>query len=252
MRTMSVHHLNLVITGAGDSDLLEMTFDEIGKRLSVEQPHALWPIENLLRQSLSEIFKKYIGPYSVFPEGDRDRPMIPDFLIGIQMESATLLYKANGTKLRRLHEGDCVGTGLVLGKSMIARLLRSEMTLTQTGLIAVYLLHQVKRWVDGCGGKSDILLLSNTGRKIVRMPTNDIENLEKHFDEFDRFMLPVMIAAADGTVSHADYEKAVQDFKINIFTLRGKFMEMEQFFRHLYEIRGLPLPKELKKFIEGE
>lgn len=238
---------NMVFTGAGDSDLIEMTIEEIYRALSNHDPTAIWPLEKVFRDALSEVFRKRIGPYSVFPSGDPDRPDIPDLLIGVQLSSATLLYKARGTKLRRIRGAECVGAGLVLAKNLIARLFDPSMSLAQTGIIAAYILHRVKTGVDSCGGKSDILLLSNRDKKIDRIQTKEIQTLEAYFEDFDSFIRPVLIAASDGTVSHDSYEKIMEDFRVNVLSLRGRFMEMDDFIRHLCEIRGLSVPDFIKK-----
>lgn len=248
MRTIVGGHLSMVFTGSGDADLIEMTIDEIQNRVILEQPHAVWAIEKIVKDALSEIFKKRIGPYSVFPA--EDRPLIPDLLIGVQVESGTLLYKASGTKLRRLNEPECIGTGLVLGKSLIGRFFKRNLSLAQTGLLAIYILHQVKRWVDGCGGKSDILLLSNRERKIGRMPTDEVTTLEKDFDAFDEAVNPVLFAASNAAMKHDEYKEVMSQFELKIFGLRGKFMEMEEFFRRLYELRGIPMSKDMKDFVD--
>lgn len=247
MRTFLRPIYNISFTGAGDSDLIEMTIEEIDRRLTLENPTALWPILKAIKDALADVFKKRIGPYGVFsPE---TRPEIPTLLIVIQFSAATLLYKASGTKLRRLHESDCIGMGVILGKSLIGQLFDPKISLTQSGLIAVYIFNQVKRWVDTCGGKSDILLIFNRDKNIIRIPTDKVEELEKHFDEFSLRVRPVLMAAADATVPHSEYEKAMHQFAIDVLALRGKFMEMKQFFRSLYQLAGIPLPKDLEEMI---
>jgi hypothetical protein len=224
-----------------------MTIDEIDQRLIFEKPTAVWPIEKVIKDALADVFKKRIGPYSIFsPE---DRPATPTILIGLQFSAATLLYKASGTKLRRLRESDCIGMGVILGKSLIGQLGNPELSLTQTGLVAIYILHQTKRWVDSCGGKSDVLLLSNRDMKIIRMPTGTAEEIETHFDQFNLVMRNVLIQAADATVPHLVFDKLMKQFQVDILGLRGKFMEMEEFYKRIYELTGTPMPKEVKEFV---
>jgi hypothetical protein len=243
MRVLQGNTYSISFTGSGDTDLLEMTIDEMDKALTLKNPFGAWPIEAILKDVLVDVFNKNIRPYSSFSY--EERPNIPTLLIGLQFDAGVLLYKASGTKFRRLREAECVGTGVVLGKSLIGQLFNRSLTLTQTGLVAIYILNQAKRWVDGCGGKTDVLLLSDRDKKITRIPTDEVETLERHFNDFNGYIQPVLLAAADGAVSHAEYERVMHEFAGNLLGLRGKFMEMNEFFRVVYEKAGLPVPQEL-------
>jgi len=231
---------NLVFTGAGDSGLIDMTIQLMDQALTLKKPSGTWRIEEVLRESLVETFNQHIAPWSQFQA--EDRPIIPDLLIGLQQSSSTALYRASGTTLRRVHDSQCVGTGVVLGKSLAAKLFDYDLSITQGWLIALYILYQAKTWVEGCGGNSDILLLSHRNQKITRIPTTQVTEMELHFSAFDVYLKPVLVSAADRTITHPEFEEKIKGFRLGMLNLRSKFMEFEEFTKHLYELMGMPLP----------
>jgi hypothetical protein len=233
---------NLVFTGAGDSGLIDMTIQLMSEALILKEPHGLLGVEEVLRESIVEIFNRHLAPWSQFAEADR--PIFPDLLIGLQQSAATFLYRASGTTLRRVYEAQCVGTGVVLGRSLIAKLFNSAVSIAHGWLIALYVLYQAKTWVDGCGGNSDILLLSNRDLKITRIPTADVTEMEQHFADFDVHLRPMFLSAADRNISQAQFNEGMKQFSLNMLGLRAKFMEFEEFARHLSELTGIAIPTE--------
>jgi hypothetical protein len=235
MRVIQSPLFNMVFAGAGDSDLIEMTVQEMDIALTRDKVSAEWDIRKTLKTVLLDVFHNHILPDpDILPE---DRP---ELLIALQYDAATLLYKTKGTKFRQLYSAECVGRGVILAKSLTAQLFDSGMPLSQGSLVALYVLRQTKRWVDGCGGNSDVLLLSDRNRAIERISTADVTTLESHFDEFNGCIYPLLIATADRLASDAEFKEVMRQFGIQMLGLRGKFMEFEEFYRRLCEVAGVP------------
>lgn len=231
---------NIVFTGSGDSGLIDMTVQLMDQALTQKQPNAAWKIEEVLRDSLVDSFNRYVVPGFQFPAAEL--PATPDLLIGLQQSSSATLYRASGATFRRVYDSQCIGTGVVLGKSLIAQLFESSMTIGQGWLVALYVLHQAKTWVDGCGGNTDILLLSNRNKAITRIPTSQVKDLENHFDQFNAYVRPIFLAAADQNIPHDQFDDLMRKFRLSMTTLRGKFMEYEDFLRRICGIQGMPYP----------
>ncbi len=231
---------NMVFTGAGEGALIDMTVQLMDQALTEQKPNGAWKIEQVLRESLVDTFNRHISPWSQFPAGER--PTTPDLLIGLQFPASTTLYRARGTTFTRVYEPQCIGSGIVLAKSLIAKLFDYKMSIAQGWLIALYVLYQAKTWVDGCGGNSDILLLSNRDRKITRIPTTEVTEMEQHFADFDIHLRPLFLSAADRNISQAQFNEGMTQFSLNMLGLRGKFMEFEEFARHLSELTGIAIP----------
>jgi 20S proteasome alpha/beta subunit len=241
MTQIKTPEYNVAFTGSGDTGLLEMTIQAMVKALMLTdpEPHSIVEVEETLRGVLIEIFNRHVAPYYQFPSDERPNA---DLLIGVQYSGMTLLYRAYGTSFFQVHEPQCVGSGVVLGKSLIGQLFDSSMSIAQGWLVALYVLNQAKTWVDGCGGNTDILLLSNKDKKVTRIPTTEVEDLESHFKQFDSFIRPLFLTVADRAVPHERFEQLVKQFRVDMLGLRGKFMEYEEFLRRLCEMQGIQYP----------
>jgi 20S proteasome alpha/beta subunit len=234
-------HFNVAFTGAGDTGLLETTIQAMVKALilSDPKPHSIVEVEETLRGVLVETFDRHVAPYYQFPLDERPTA---DLLIGVQYDGMTSLFRAYGTSFFQTYEPQCVGAGVVLGKSLIAQLFDNSMSIARGWLVALYVLNQAKTWVDGCGGNTDILLLSNRDKKVTRIPTTEVEELESHFKQFNAFIQPLFVAVADRGVPHESFEQLVKQFRVDMLGLRGKFMEYEEFTRRLCELQGIQYP----------
>jgi 20S proteasome alpha/beta subunit len=228
---------NVVITGAGDGDFIEMVIQEVHAALNSNHPGE--PIQRVIKKTLLQLFNDRVVPYANFPYDERPAASL---LLGIQSDGVVTLYKSRGAIFRRMNAPECIGTGLALGKSLIAQLFTRDLQLPQAGIVALYILHQAKTWVDGCGGNSDILLLSSKKLEWRRLPTEDVKELEKHFDDFSNAMRPILISAADRVLSNEAFDAEMKKFSRDMFALRSKFMEFGEFWKRLGEMYGIELP----------
>jgi 20S proteasome alpha/beta subunit len=219
IRVLSTPRHHIVFTGAGDSDLIDTAIDEMSDAVRAENPEGLTRVAAVLKKTMLRVFEESVKPYAAFPLDDR--PSIT-LLVGIQSAAATVLYKASGTSFRLLQNAECIGYGLALGKSLTKQIFKEDMTVEHAGLTAVYVLQQAKRWVDGCGGNSDIVVLSNDGN-VLQMSAGMVNQLEKHFDEFNRHLRPIIIACADRDVEDKKFNEMMDDFDYQLRRLRGRF-----------------------------
>jgi 20S proteasome alpha/beta subunit len=188
IRRMEDHGLCVAITGAGDTELIETVGERIERALfweymptTVRMPDQ---VRDIIQQEVSASFKRYILPYASFPKDDR--PWC-DLLIVVTVKNEVnnyeCLYRASGTTVREIKfGGDCVGSGLILAKSLMERFCDSFMDLDELVLAIIYVMFQTKKWVDGCGGKTDIVVSSYKRDMFGGFSSNDIEALERQFE----------------------------------------------------------------------
>jgi len=230
---------NIVFTGSTNSTgLIEMAVQEMLYEIAGEKPPGIPQLYAIFKRVNLRIFNEQSIAYSSLPD---ERPFM-DLLIGIQFDNDTYLYKISGTTVRYCKESECVGSGLALAKSLIAQFWDRSMTLQETWIVALYVLYQCKEWVDGCGGNSDIILLSNHNRALTRIPTVDVQSLELHFETFASSIRPILVSCANSSVTPTQFDDLMRAFKIQILALRGKFMDHEEFWRRLGEEAGITLP----------
>jgi len=226
---------NVVITGAGDADFIELAVQEIHHDLN--SINGKQTLQKVIKETLKSVFVDTVQPYASFPVEDRPSATL---LIGVQSEGVVGLYKSNGLVFRRMDTPECVGMGIALGKSLTAQFFRKEQSLKEAGLTAIYILHQVKKWVDGCGGNSDIILLSQEKLAWARIPTDEVKILETNFDMFTEAIRPILVGAVDSTLPHPEFDQLLKDFAHrDMFLLRSRFMDSDEFFKRLSDNTGL-------------
>lgn len=240
MHVLPMDGYSLVVTGAGDGELIQTTVSEVKLFLEKRQPDTINEIESAIRLRLLQSFKDHVTPYATFPKDDR--PSM-ELLIGIHCKKdstdtdsyQTKLYRMEGTLFRPAPKAECVGTGLLLAQSLIDQYFSVDLSLRHASLVALYILRQAKRWVQFCGGNSDVLLLSNKSKEIKRIPTDQVKSLERHFDEFGEQLKPVLIACADIDFNPKDFETLLSRFSSNMHTLQGKIVS-DHFMQHMQNV----------------
>jgi 20S proteasome alpha/beta subunit len=180
--------LCIAITGAGDAELIETVGERIQHALVWEySPKEIrWTdqVRDIIQQEISSAFERYIAPYAAFPRDDWPGC---DLLIVVTVKNEVnnyeCLFKASGTTVRQIEfGGDCVGSGLILAKSLMERFCSSFMDLDELVLAMCYVMFQTKKWVEGCGGNTDLIVSSFSRDLFGGISSRDIESLEEQFE----------------------------------------------------------------------
>jgi len=226
---------NVVFTGAGDAGLIDTFVDSVTDDLQQKNLQGQTRIGSEIKASLLKSFQDHIDPWASFPR--EDRPTV-ELLIGVQCQASIRLYHFEGTGFSQCHLPKCIGTGVALANSLTSQVFVNLLPVSQGFLAATYILRQCKRWVDGCGGNTDIITMAASSLNLSRVPSIDVTELERHFDEFLTYFHPMLISIADSNFSESQIDEVVRQFRLNVLGLRGRFMQTEEFFRRLGEILG--------------
>jgi hypothetical protein len=73
----------------------------------------------------------------------------------------------------------------LLAKSLTERFYHMGMALDEMVLAVCYIMYQTKKWVDGCGGKTDIVISSKKKHFFGGIAGYEIEELERQFEHFE-------------------------------------------------------------------
>ncbi|MGO9272128.1 MAG: hypothetical protein ACLQOO_18005 [Terriglobia bacterium] len=124
-------------------------------------------------------------------------------LIVAVKEPSLALYYIEGASVSKVDTYTCMGVGSPVATSIVELYYKPDMSISAAYRMAVYMLMQVKTFVDGCGGKSQITVFDQDvlGSSIWPMPSRDIEELEDSFLEFQSALRPVLLSynAEEGT-----------------------------------------------------
>lgn len=176
----------IAIGGAGDGDLIAYVQHELKQRFdqSLSSPDAadVW-----MQSFARDIWNECVEPYRGFAT-----ELVPDasFLIGLQMRGVYSLYKWERNTVwpipRNIHTS--IGIGVIQSEPLLAELQDFSLPAHQMLLYAVRAMLRVKQLVQGCGGKTEAVLLLNDGT-IMRPAIIKIDLIEYLVEEMDRFLL---------------------------------------------------------------
>lgn len=198
-------NFTIAVTGAGDSEIVEALSQLIIEegRGEYTPGNSLYGMraKHLISDACVEFFNRHLLPYPK-PE----RPFV-EHLVAIQSHHNRYLLKVSGNIVLDLDPSistgaACIGSGALLASSLIERFYDRFSELDDLVIVSCYVIFQAKRWVDGCGGNTDLLVL--TDRLRFGLSSEDIEHLEELFQEYDDQCGRLLTAIANPNASLRD------------------------------------------------
>jgi 20S proteasome alpha/beta subunit len=221
----------VAFAGAGDNAVqIEMTIQEICDELKTEEPTSLIGFKEMLHGVLDRLFPKPYYPKAVTEV---------ELLLAVKENNATHLFVVMDNVFAESMEYDCVGAGVVLAKSMLQQRWNRNHSLVEAYIVLAYILYHAKRWVDGCGGKSDIFLLPHDSHSVTRLPSTEIEKLESYFDDLDNTLRPLLTACPSEPTNDPQFRARVEETTRLLWGARSRFQEFEHVFRRMMQEAGL-------------
>jgi 20S proteasome alpha/beta subunit len=221
----------VAFAGAGDNSVqIEMVVQEICDELKTEEPTSLIGFKTMLHGVLDRLF-----PQPYYPKVDTE----VELLLAAREHNATHLFVVMDNVFAESMEYDCIGAGVVLAKSMLQQRWNRDHSLVEAYIASAYILHHAKRWVDGCGGNSDIFLLPNDSTTVTRLPSSNIETLESYFDDLDAALRPLLTACPTEPANDNRFKKELIVSNQDLWAARARFQEFEQVFKRLMEEGGI-------------
>ena len=239
--------LGIAIVGSGDAESIETLGQLIEKDLtgdySPKEMRFPCDLRQIIEKTVLEFFQKSIVPYASFPRDDR--PYV-DLLIGIQVlnevNNYQCLFKAAGTTVREIEaDANCIGTGLILAKSLIERLYSPFMGLDELVIVACYVLYHAKKWTDGCGGNTDLLIASYANDFFGGVRSADVKMLETIFEEVDEWVKELIVGLPNSNVSQVEFRSLVRHVQERMLeTRKHAFKSGNDLFDVLKKLKARP------------
>jgi hypothetical protein len=135
----------------------------------------------------------------IYPHPDWGKESSPDFQFVVGLYSptdGTFLMKTENDLLITLDDKVCLGSGGYLGDYLGRMYLGSTQSLNDIVAFATYLFHEVKAHDVSCGGKSEFMVVRNTG-EISPITTQDIALAEEYSSSFNEASTDMFYAVAD-------------------------------------------------------
>jgi hypothetical protein len=141
---------------------------------------------------------------------DNNKPEA-SIIFGIAASQDTKLFRSHGPIVNPVDTYACAGCGDVIAKYICDRLYSPTMDVSQCAILALYVLLHTKRYVEGCGGLSYVVILHNTlEQTIFGELTSDW--IEKNLNIFDSCSRDLLLALPNSTINESEFNKILRKF----------------------------------------
>jgi len=202
-------HFRLGMTGAGDADLIDMTYQLFMKKFH-RSPHDYDFIEQTIRDVMREVVRKYVIPYPT-----DERPWI-HLLFALQIkDKPTILFKTSGMTVRRESRFACVGA-TALAHYLMSAIHFDEMPITRVRTFAISMLKHVKEFDPNCGKDSDVLILGDDWETHGFIDRDTIGVTENEMEAVDRCLKDLFVSSTNPEASKAEILEQLQHLASHI------------------------------------
>jgi len=220
----------VALAGAGNNAVqIEMVIQEIRDELREQEPPSFIGFKALLHAVLDRLL-----PLPHYPKDVADI----ELLIAVRAHQEINLLCVHDNVFAEIRQFECIGSGVIAGRSLFQRYYRKSHNLIHAYIIAAYALHHAKRWVDGCGGKSDIFLIPKDSKTLTRLDSYEVEKLEVYFDDLDEALRPLLIACPFDPTDDASFRQIMDWVTKHVWAARSRFQDFEQVFRRIAREMG--------------
>jgi hypothetical protein len=145
-----------VFVGAGHGPLVDRLVDEMWYAAENSKGN-LNEAANAMAAANRDYYKEL---KTVFRDKDPDYPRA-QIIYGVNVKNELALFKATGPIVNRIRNYEFAGVGVILAKYItgdrIGRI--GRMTANQATILSLYILGQAERYVEGCGGQHQIVIM---------------------------------------------------------------------------------------------
>jgi hypothetical protein len=102
-----------------------------------------------------------------------------NMLVSVRIDNRRRMFRINGPRVAPVDTLECIGAGNYLARALAGTYWSDGMSMHQTSIICAYILADVKKYVDGCGGDSNIAQLAHDGTWRLFPGEGEIEQIEE-------------------------------------------------------------------------
>ena len=203
-----------VFAGAGDGPLIDHLTDKLWE--AMERGTAL---NAMIKKCEDELIRTY---RRLTPAFHTEHMPEMQMLVGVwcQPDSLELIEITNSILTRNIISKS-IGSGYTLSSYIEQRLLYEKADLSDVIPLAVYMVDEAKRHVDGCGGETHVVTLSANGQ-VKRFHDFDVAAKSKRIAEIDRLARQIGAVAMNETIRDDGVRSAIEQFGEAIIRARQK------------------------------
>jgi hypothetical protein len=177
-------------------------------------------LQAALEASALEMHRTYYEAYPN-PEDKLQASMFVSVFTGTRRT----VHKIWGPKVSVVERMECLGAGMYLAQSLSSTYWEFGNDMKRTALAATYILSDVKRYVDGCGGSSQIICLSNKGDQSMYAQdslfrVDPIGMIENRYQVWKQRFGALLMDFQDYRMSHLDFEERLSRLSEHLLEIR--------------------------------
>jgi len=146
---------------------------------------------------------------------ERRKEFCAGMLLTIREGSSVSLYLAEETHFTKVDKYAVLGIGFEQAEALVNPYYRARMGLAESEYLARYVLYKVKKFVQHCGGDTEIKKVRDDGAlrlhifKQVTVRTS--QEIEDDFAYLDRKLLPLLLAFSDLKIDKKTFRKLLNE-----------------------------------------
>jgi 20S proteasome alpha/beta subunit len=207
---------NVAFAISGSVHNARMAIEEILKD-SRKSDQSQNTFEEIIKNRIADIYTRLLYPH---PAAGYGTPFF-DLLIAIWADGNLRLLATSETAVTEVTAYECRGIGLTLAKYLIEPLYTAKLNGYITTRIALRTLAHVKKYVSGCGGKSEMLLI-NSGGELTPIKAADLSIQANLMATLDDISAGMFFATSDLEMSDDDLGPLLDLWKSIIIGERQK------------------------------
>jgi len=135
--------------------------------------------------------------------------------------------KLSGPVVSPVSDWVCVGTGQPLASYLIGGIYQRTMRMQDVGILAAYALTHVKRHAFGCGGASQIVMVSNDGSVNPFMTKGPGETNQEQ-EDFEKYAIELDRAIKRFSLGVIGERLGREEFEVNLRTLADSLRKISE------------------------
>lgn len=227
--------VRMAFAGAGDGPFIDKLTEKMWAAAEAGPGMSMEEIFSRIEDANIEWHRRLWEPY-----GAGSRPEA-EILIALYAERKVNLYKATGPIINELDDYGFVGVGTELGSFLAERVRSGFDSLEENVAVCVFILENAKKYVDSCGGETQLAVLMRDG-SIQTMDNGDVRSFEECINQIDMEIQHLFATSIDLTRQKKDVDRSARTTARTVNELRHELQE---------KIRNpIKVSSELEKSIE--
>jgi hypothetical protein len=212
--TSSDSPFHFIMTGAGDWDYVQATFQKVVDRLEGDKGKGTLRLQDALEDTLVEMYGTHI------PLAPEPRPDLSVLVAAFTPEEPQpVLIKSANTLVIGSIKFECIGIGAVLARYLADSFYADSLSLSQGVSLATYILRIAKNYVPKCGGQTSIATFSDSAEINFDFDAQ-VAALESYFSSVESEIGSILFQCPDEDLSDAQFNESLQRFSQTMKRLR--------------------------------